>query len=177
MSFARLRALIIIGVLVLCAAVLVTVAIVKDKQANSQVSASCSPGDVPADLSLPEDNATVKLNVFNATDLPRLASQVADDFRSRKFTIVKEANDPAAKAVDGVAQLRYGPKSVGAAWLVRAHFLNRAELIFDINRKDDVIDVVLGVQFRQLGTTTEKNQALGQAGNPTLPPGTCDANS
>lgn len=175
MSLARLRALIVVGVLVVCATVLVAVAIAKDRQTDPTVTAACGAGDVPADLRLPEDNAAIKLKIFNATDAPGLAGQVADDFRSRKFTVVAEANDPTTKAVSEVAQLRYGPKAVGAAWLVRAHFLNKAERVFDINRQDDVIDVVIGKSFRKLGTTTEKNQALGAAGNPDLPAGTCDA--
>jgi hypothetical protein len=177
MSMARLRALIIVGVLVLSAAVLVTVALVKDRQAHTQVAQNCGAGDVPADVRLPAEAKNVKVKVFNATDSPGLARQVAEEFRSRKITVVAEANDPAAKRVDGVAVLRYGPKAVGAGWLVRAYFLNKAELDFDINRKDDVVDVVLGSQFKQLGTTTEVNQALAAVGNPRLPPGTCDANA
>ncbi len=177
MSMVRLRALIVVGVLVVSAAVLVTVALIRDKQADSQIATGCANGDVPVDLRLPADRTKVKLNIFNATDSPGLASQVAEDFKSRKFTVVNAANDPAAKRVEGVAQLRHGPKTVGAAWLVRAHFLNSAELVFDINRQDDTIDVVLGSGFKQLGTTTETNQALGQVGNPRLPEGTCDANA
>jgi hypothetical protein len=177
MSMVRLRALIVVGVLVVSASVLVTVALVRDKQARSAVATGCAGGDVPVDLRMSADRSTVKLNIFNATDSPGLASQVAEDFRGRKFTVVNAANDPAAKRVQGVALLRYGPKTVGSAWLVRANFLNQAELAFDINRKDDIIDVVLGSGFKQLGTTTEANQALGQAGLPTLPRGTCDANA
>jgi hypothetical protein len=177
MSMVRLRALIVVGVLVVSACVMVTVALVRDKQAHSVTATGCGDGNVPVDLRMPADRSTVKLNIFNATDSPGLASQVADDFKSRKFTVVHAANDPAAKRVEGVAQLRHGPKTVGAAWVVRAHFLNEAELVFDINRQDDVIDVVLGTGFKQLGTTTETNQALGQVGTPRLPEGTCDANA
>jgi LytR cell envelope-related transcriptional attenuator len=177
MSLARLRALIIVGVLVAAAAVLVTVTLVKDTQADSTLEAGCGPGDVRANIKFPAKYEDVKINVFNATTSPHIAGQVADDFRSRKITVLKEANDPATKKVDDVAHVRYGPSVVGSAWLIRAHFLNDAKLQFDINRKDDVIDVVVGGKFKQLGSTTEVNQALAAAGAPTLPPGTCDANA
>jgi hypothetical protein len=155
----------------------VAVALVRDKQVRSAIAAGCAGGDVPANLRMPADPTAIKLNIFNATDSPGLAIQVAEDFKGREFTVVNAANDPAAKRVQGVAQLRYGPKTVGAAWLIRSQFLNQADLVFDINRQDDVIDVVLGTAFKKLGTTTETKQALAAAGSPTLPRGTCDSNA
>jgi hypothetical protein len=176
MSFARLRALIIVGVLVVCAAVFVTVAIVRDKQDDAQIAVDCQAGDVPANLRMPDDMSTVKLNVFNATTSPGLAGQVANDFRSRQFTVVKEETAPPPPLVD-IAEIRFGPKVVGAAWVVSAFFLNDANKKFDISREDDTIDVVIGTKFLELATFTEQRQALGQVGEPTLPPGTCDANA
>jgi hypothetical protein len=102
---------------------------------------------------------------------------VAEDFKNRKFTVVNTGNDPKGKRVDQVAILRYGPKAVGAAWLLRAYFLDQATREFDINRKDDLVDVVLGNQFKQLATVTEFHQALAQLGSPTLPEGTCNKNA
>jgi LytR cell envelope-related transcriptional attenuator len=175
MSLARLRALIIVGVLVVVAGTLVTIAIVKDRQANADSARSCGAGDVPANLRLPDQAKDIKINVLNATDSPGLARQVGDDFRGRKITVLQEGNDPVAKRVDQVAVLRYGPKSVGMAWLLQTYFLNKAKAEFDIARDNDVVDVVLGQQFKQLASTTEANQALTQMGAPRLPPGTCDA--
>jgi hypothetical protein len=176
MSFARLRALIIVGVLVVAAAVFVTVAIVRDKQDDAQIAVDCQAGDVPADLRLPDDTATIKLNVYNSTTSPGLAGQVASDFRARKFTVVKEATAP-PPPLEAVAEIRYGPRMVGAASVVNAFFLNEAEKKFDINRDDDTIDVVVGTKYLELATFTEQRQALGAAGEPLLPPGTCDANA
>jgi hypothetical protein len=76
-----------------------------------------------------------------------------------------------------VAEIRYGPKMVGAAWVVSAFFLNDAKKKFDISREDDTIDVVIGTKYLELATFTEQRQALGAAGEPVLPPGTCDANA
>ena len=84
---------------------------------------SCPAGWAIADLQLrpPEE---VKINVFNATDKPNLANAVASDFGNRKFKVQKKGNDK--KAVESVAVLRFGPKSVGSAHLLKAYFLNEA---------------------------------------------------
>jgi hypothetical protein len=176
MSFARLRALIIVGVLVVAAVIFVAVAILRDKQDDTQVAVDCQAGDVPADLRLPDDTSTIKLNVFNATTSPGLAGQVASDFRARKFTVVKEETAP-PPVLEAVAEIRYGPKMVGSASVVSAFFLNDARMRFDISREDDTIDVVVGTKYLELATFTEQRQALGAAGEPRLPPGTCDANA
>ncbi len=156
-----------------------------DSGSSAQSSASpgqpsstttCGQGLVPVDLSLPVP-PDIKLNVYNGTDQPDLARHVANDFKARQFIVdpEKAGNDPRGKRVDGVGMLRYGPKAVGAAWVVRSYLLNSATLDFDITRTDDVVDVVLGSGFKQLGTLTEVDQALTQAGPVKLPPGTCDA--
>jgi hypothetical protein len=172
MSFARVRAIVVVSALVVCAIIFVTMAIVRDRQAGRTRTTGCASDAVLANVTLPvpED---VKLNVYNATDKPKLASEVAADFTNRKFKVEKQGNDPQAKRVDAVAAVRFGPQAVGAAWLVRAYFLDEAKAEFDINRKDDVVDVVIGTKFKQLATTTEKNQALGQMGAPRAPAGTC----
>src|SRR5690242_10648236 len=107
MTFARIRALVIVGVLVVAALVLVTMAILKDKQGDNAVAAGCPKDAVPADarLPLPKD---VKINVYNATDTPGLANQLATDLHNRQFNIGKTGNDPKGKHIDGVAVLRYG---------------------------------------------------------------------
>ena len=172
MSFARVRALVVVGVLVLAAVILVATALLKDKQTAPIQVQGCAKNAVIADIKLPEPTA-VKINVYNATAKPGLATDERDEFKARHFTVDKVGNDPLAKKVDGVAVLRFGPKAVGAAWLLRAYFLDQAHQEFDIKRKDAEVDVVLGNGFKQLATTTEVNQALAQLGNPTLPEGTC----
>jgi hypothetical protein len=173
MSFARLRALVVMGALFVCASVALTVTILRDGQ-DAQAAVGCGTDAVPADMTLPDDNASVKLNILNATTSPGLAGQVASEFRSNRFTVVKEDTAP-PPALKDVAEVRYGPQTVGAAWIVRAYFLNRATLTFDINRTDDTVDVLIGTGFRELASFTSQRQALGQAGRPTLPKGTCDA--
>jgi hypothetical protein len=176
MSFARLRALIVLGVLFVSATAVLTFAIVTDGQNDAQAAVGCGSGDVPAHLRMPDDMSTVKLNVFNATASPGLAGQVASEFRSQRFQVVKEETAP-PPVLNAVADIRFGPKTVGAAWVVGAYFLNDAKLSFDINRDDDTIDVVIGTKFRELASFTAQRQSLGQAGKPRLPEGTCDADS
>jgi hypothetical protein len=171
MSFARVRALAVIGVLVMFALVFIGVAIVRDSQADGDLTVGCPEGYQRADITLYEPK-DVKIRVFNATETQGLANTVAQDFENRKFQVVEKGNSK--KGVDGVAVLRYGPKAVGSWHLLRAYFLDEADPEYDPNREDDVVDVVIGNSFRQLATTTEVNQALVElGGKPELPPQTC----
>ncbi|TDC33971.1 LytR family transcriptional regulator [Micromonospora sp. 15K316] len=172
MSFARVRALVVVGLLAILAVVFVVVAVVRDSQGNAGTAKGCPDGWPLADVALRETK-DVKINVLNATDEVGRAGSVADDFRNRKFQVKKVGNAP--KGVDDVAVLRYGPKGVGSAHLLRAYFLNNAELDYDAKRTDDTVDVVLGSAFQQLATTTEVNQSLGDLGSPVAPPGSCPA--
>ncbi|MFD1319870.1 LytR C-terminal domain-containing protein [Micromonospora sonneratiae] len=167
-----MRALVVVGALVVFALVFVVVALVRDTQSGVNGAKGCPDGYALADVTLraPKD---VKINVYNATDEAGLASSIADDFRNRKFQVLKTGNE---KATDDVAVLRFGPKGVGSAHLLRAYFLNEAERVYDPKREDDVVDVVIGSRFRQLATTTEVNQSLGEiGGRPVLPENTCAA--
>jgi hypothetical protein len=177
MTFARLRALVIVGTLFVSAVIFVVYAIATDKQTRVSVGANCPAGYVKANLKLPDEPKYIKINVYNATDQPGLAVEVANELRARKFTIGTVSNDPLGKHIDSVAVLRYGPGMVGAAWVVRAYFLNEAERQFDIERKDDTVDIVLGKSFRKLATETEMRQSLTQAGPAKLEEKTCDANA
>nr|BFE62603.1 hypothetical protein GCM10020063_071290 [Dactylosporangium thailandense] len=177
MSFARVRALAVVGVLIVAAAVFVIVAVVKDHQTGPAGDAKqCAEGSVMANAKLPTQE-DVKVTIFNATNRPGAASDVANDFLSRRFkeakVVTAAPNPPANKPNDVVAIIRYGPATVGAAWLVRAYFLDQARPEFDKARQDDKVEIILGGKFRQLPTTTEVNQAIAALGNPELPEGTC----
>jgi hypothetical protein len=174
MTIARIRALVIVGALFLAALVLVTVSIVKDKQTKIE-GASCAKDAVRVDTHL-TDAENIQLNVYNATDRPGLAAEVAREFKQRKFKVdpEKATNDPLGKPVEDVAVLRYGPKMVGSAWVVRSYFLNEAVQEFDPKRQDETIDVVLGPSYKKLATETEQRLSLASVGRPKPPQGTCD---
>ncbi len=172
MSIARVRALVLVSTLVVCAVVLVVLAIVRDKQSGTNYGAdNCPANAVPVKTKPLPDESKIKINVYNGTNRTGLASAAADDFRSRKFTI-GQVKDTAR--YNGIAQIRFGPNELAAASVVNAYFLGDADMQFNIKRNDNVIDVVLGAQYRALGTPTDVHQAIAQLGNPSPPPGTCD---
>jgi hypothetical protein len=172
MSFARVRALVVIGVLAVAAVVFVIVALVRDSQGDAITSDGCPDGYVRANVALPEPK-DMKIKVFNATSNNGWGTQVSEDFKNRGFQTQKP--DDSAKKVDKVAVLRFGPKTVGAAHLLRAYFLDEATPQYDPKRTNDIVDVVIGTNFQQLATTTEVNQSLAAIGEAELPPGTCPA--
>jgi len=177
MSFARVRALVVVGVLAVAAVVFVVVALVRDTQGGAVADGGCPKGSVMANVKLPDDPQEVTVEVFNGTDQQGLAERVTNDFKNRRFQTRKpgEKNEKGQKKVEGVAVLRYGPEAVGSAWLLRAYFLNQADPQYNPKRKGAVVDIVIGEQFQQLATTTEVNQSLVELSEPQVPPGACPA--
>lgn len=170
MSFARVRALAIVGVLVICAAILVAVTLFKDKQQGSDTADACPSGSIISNLTLPVPK-DVKITTFNAMGNATTVNSTSIELSNRQFQVTQSKES--MTTVTEVAILRYGPNTVGAAWLVNAYFLDSAELEFDINRTDDTVDVIFGSNFRKLATSTEVSQALAQMGRPDEPAGTC----
>lgn len=169
MSFARVRALAIVGVLVTSAMIFVIFAIVKDNQRGDDGPSGCPEDAVIANLQLPEEEQ-IKLRIIDASGGTVEAASLATDMKHRGFQ-VEEAGR--AQAVKDVAILRYGPKGVSSAWVVQAYFLGEATDDFQIKREDNVVDLVIGAGFQKLATSTEVIFHLGQNGRPTAPPGTC----
>jgi hypothetical protein len=171
MSFARVRALVVVGVLAVAAVVFVVVTLVRDTQGGSTNGSNCPAGAPLADIRLPNDPAQVKIKVFNGTNRADVEIQVSTEFENRRFVVEKPGKSKTKVA--GVAEIRYGPDTVGKAQLLRAYFLARSTMVYNAKRKGDVVDIIIGNQFQQLATTTEVNQSLGAEGEPTLPPGAC----
>lgn len=172
LSFARVRAIAIVAVLVLGALVSIVLAVTRDSEFAAAEEGQCDEGSVVANLEMP-DAQNMKINVFNATDQSGLATQVGENFANRDFEVLAQEDDPLDTEVSGVAVLRYGPQTVGAAHVLQAYFLNTASADFDIDREGDVVDVVIGNEFRQLATPTEVRQSIAALGHPVPPPGTC----
>jgi hypothetical protein len=174
LTFARVRALAIVVGLGLVALITVSAAILRDTSTATATGNRCGEGDVVANLRLP-DPTEIKINVYNATDQTGLAARVGENFSNRDFQVLGHDDEPQDAELSEVAVLRYGPQAVGAAHVLRAYFLNTAVTEFDLNRTDDVVDVVIGSGFRQLATETEVRQSIAALGNPIPPPGTCVA--
>jgi hypothetical protein len=171
MSFARVRALVVVGVLAVAAVVFVVTALVRDTQGGAVNGEDCPAGAPLADVTLPDDPAEVTVKIYNGTSTPGLADSVTNEFKNRRFTTQKPAESKTK--YKGVAEIRFGPDAVGRAQLLRAYFLAQSKMEYNAKRKGAVIDIVIGSQFRQLATTTEVNQSLVEVGEPTLPPGAC----
>jgi hypothetical protein len=170
MSFARVRALIVVGVLAVLAVIFVVVALTKDTQ-GTPVGSSCPAGAPLVDIQLPDDPAEVTVKIYNGTNTPGLADSVTTEFKNRRFTTQKPAENKTKYS--GVADIKYGPDGVGKAQLLRAYFLDQSNMDYDAKRKGALIDIVIGSKFRQLATSTEVNQSLAAVGEPTVPPGSC----
>jgi hypothetical protein len=155
------------------AVVFVVVALVRDTQGDAVAGGGCPDGSVMANVTLPEDPEDVTVKVYNGTKTAGLADNVTNEFKNRRFKTQKPGENK--KKVDGVAVMRYGPEAVGSAWLLRAYFLNQADVQYDAKRKGAVVDVVVGKSFQQLATTTEVNQSLVELGEPEVPLGACVA--
>ena len=173
MSFARARAFIVFGVLAVAAVVFMIVALVRDSQADVVAGAGCPASAPRANIKLPAGPEQITVKVLNGTRTPGLAQRVTNDFKNRQFKVQKPAEDK--KRVKDVAVLRFGPEAVGAAQLLRAYFLNQADLEYNARRKGAAVDIVLGTNFQQLATSTEVKQSLSIIGEPELPPGACVA--
>jgi hypothetical protein len=173
MSFARVRALVVIGVLAVAAIVFVVVALVQDSQGDASADGGCPDGAPQADVTLPDDPAEVKVKIFNATSTADLAEKVSTDFKNRGFAVQKPGKSKAK--FDRIAIIRYGPKTVANAQLLKAYFLGKASPEYSPKRTSDVVDIVIGAQYAQLATSTEVNQSLVELGEPLVPPGACAA--
>lgn len=173
MSLARVRALVIFGVLVVVAVVVVTWTIASDDQGNATKATGrqCEKGEPRAHLTIPTEQ-DIQLNVYNSTDRTNLAASTAQKLRGVKFHILKVARDPLSAVIKGTAQIRYGYKEVGAAQLVAAYVPN-AQLAFDPNRENTTVDLVLGQSYSDIRNPTDVKQALIDLGMPSPPPGTC----
>jgi hypothetical protein len=174
MTFARVRALIVVGVLFVAAVVFVVMALVKDTQGHAVASDQCPAGAVKANLKLPEPK-DVKIRVVNGTNNDGWAEEISSEFKNREFQVQKPGDNN--KVVNKVAIIRFGPNAVGAAHLMQAYFLGNAQNDFQIKRKTDVVDIIIGTAFKQLATSTEVNQSLVELGEPSAPPGTCPADA
>jgi len=117
------------------------------------------------------DPAEVTVKIFNGTSTAGLAENVTNEFKNRRFTTQKPAESKTK--LKGVAEIRFGPDTVGKAQLLRAYFLAQSKMSYSAKRKGAVIEIVIGNQYRQLATTTEVNQSLVEVGEPTIPPGAC----
>lgn len=135
-----------------------------------RLPAGATPGPA-CNTALPDDPAAVRIRLVGGGAPAELVGATATQLRERRFTVqTGTGTGTATDRLAGTAAVRYGPAAIGAAALVRAELHGDAAMSFDPGRRDGTVDVVLGSAFGRLATTTEVNQALVTAGEPTAPP-------
>ncbi|MBU2663634.1 LytR C-terminal domain-containing protein [Actinoplanes bogorensis] len=116
-------------------------------------------------LALPDSPADVKVRVLDG-GAGRLGTTVTQ-LEARGFTVLGRATVDTPPAPVSV---HYGPAAIGAATLLRAALHGDSVMVFEPDRRDDIVNLVLGPDFQRLATPTELNQNLVTAGEPTAPP-------
>lgn len=94
--------------------------------------------------------ATVKVNVYNATNRAGLAKSTSEVVADLGFQVGDIANDPLKRKVAGPAEVRFGPKGKAGADILLAVVGKGAVAVQD-TRKDATVDLVLGTAFVKLG--------------------------
>ncbi len=107
----------------------------------------------------------VTINVYNATNRDGLATSVAKSLRRQGFKVHTIANDPLAKKLSGVGEVRHGPTGAAGATLA-AMTLPGAAVVLD-DRTDNTVDIVLGDRFSALRTLPKGTTS--QSTKPTAP--------
>lgn len=163
MTISRARALLVVGSLVVFALVLGGIAVASDKNSSTDTIAGCDGGDAVtvADTKVPAA-AKVAVRVFNSTSRVGLASEVANQLKSRGFRVDKTGNDPEEAALEAIGEVRYGIHGIGSARLLAAT-INGLEPVPD-NRLDATVDVVLGERYNGLVSQGQVASAM-----PTVP--------
>jgi hypothetical protein len=178
MNVARVRALALMSLLLIAALVLVFVTLHKDKQSTADYATGCPAGQVAVVIKPLPDVGQIDLKIFNGTKTPELASTTADNFRHHGFKVEKVTNKDNKPTTGGVAQIYFGPNTFAGAWVVRAYFLmtdpsEDENMHFDPKNKSDIVTVIIGTDFKQIGASTEVKQAIAALSQPVAPPGTC----
>jgi len=111
------------------------------------------------------DPATIRLRVYNASDISGLAAQATAEFVGRGFTVTVTENDRTGRDVLAVGELRYGPRGAEKAAFV-ALFVPGITLVRD-TRSDDLIDIALGPNYVALAAPEAVVAAIATPVAPT----------
>jgi hypothetical protein len=120
----------------------------------------------------------INLKLYNGSGRAGAANTVAESLRHQGLHVAPVSVKDVKAVTDGTAQIYFGPKAFGAAWVMRSYFLmttkeDAAAMHFDVNEKSDVVTVVLGRNFKQLATPSDVREAMAVLSQPVAPAGTC----
>jgi LytR cell envelope-related transcriptional attenuator len=145
---------------------------------STTLPAVCPSGLVVAQV-WPPERRTVRVRILDSSGRPGIAAQVSAQFREGGPQVVDSGQE--SVRYDGLVILRYGPRAVGAAWDMIPFFVDtypadsRWRDEFQLDRGDDVVDVILGAAFDHVKTITEVSQTTAKLPLPKAPAGTCAA--
>lgn len=168
MSLGRSRALLVLGVMGLIAIIAVVWTITRDSQDDSDKAGNkCVTAAMATKVPEP---AEARVRVLNATDRAGLAGTTGDQLKARGFTVVEVGNSK--DVLTASAEVRYGPKAVGAGHLVRANVPGSQAV--PLTEGDDVVTLIIGPGFSKLTPTGEVQNTLKTLGDPVKPKITCE---
>jgi LytR cell envelope-related transcriptional attenuator len=129
---------------------------------------NCTVIDVtPAEV-LPRASQ-VTVNVYNSTQRVGLAGDTAKLLGVRGFKVGAVENDPLGVPIEGVGEIRYGPKGEAGAQLIAYHFPGAT--LVDDGRKGKKVDISLGRQFVELANDAEVVALLAEPSPSPSPEG------
>lgn len=111
----------------------------------------------------------VTINVFNGTKRQGLARDTANVLTARGMKVKKVGNAPDGAVVEGVAEIRYGPKGEKAANLL-AYYFPGATLV-QIERSKKIVDLVVGKEFTKVAGEAEVAASLASPSPSASGPG------
>jgi hypothetical protein len=166
----QVRALIVVGFLTIIAAATSWYAMANDTQ-TAAGREKCSPGDVPVDITLPEEK-DINVKILNATDNSGLAEAAAESLEEYGFNVEDTGDSKQDDKMESPVEIHYGPKMVAGGHLLRAYFAD-SDFSFDMDNDTDYVTVTLGPGFMQVNTQSDARNALSIIGRPEAPEGTC----
>jgi len=129
-------------VILAVAALFVWYKVLQSDQARPSSDADACPAP-PTVTAL--DPATIRLRIYNASEISGLAAQATAEFVGRGFAVTETDNDRTGRDVMAVGELRYGARGAEKAAFV-ALFVPGITLVRD-TRSDDLIDIALGPDY------------------------------
>lgn len=129
-------------VILAVAALFVWYKVLQSDQARPSSDADACPAP-PTVTAL--DPATIRLRIYNASEISGLAAQATAELVGRGFVVTETNNDRSGRDVLAVGELRYGARGAEKAAFV-ALFVPGITLVRD-TRSDDLIDIALGPDY------------------------------
>ncbi|WP_104523312.1 LytR C-terminal domain-containing protein [Blastococcus atacamensis] len=155
--------LIFLLVLALAAGAVWWTVIRQDRAREADEAAACAEAEeAPPGL----DPGTVSVRIYNATDLPGLATNVSEELKARGFTVSEVANDSSERTVEGVGEVRFGARGREQARFVAAYLPGAGE--HQDTRATAEVDLVLGPEFTALASAEEVAAAVEEGADAPL---------